>query len=521
MNDRYDSDPTWSTEPPTSATPHVPQMPYAAETPYTPPTPDPSDAPYAAQGPYASEAPYAPETPYPTAYMAAPPFPPAPDSKPSGANHHKRWLIVGGIATAVAVAGVAIGVSSGNSVTTGSGTSGNSQIAVPPSTGSGGNGSGSGGSGSGGSGSDQNPWGGLFGGLGGLGNGGNGSQGNGNGGLGGLGNGGNGSQGNGGGLGGGSGNGSGGSTGTASSDQQVGVVDIDTVLGYQSARAAGTGMVLTSNGEILTNNHVVRGATSITVTVVSTGKTYKASVVGTDPTEDVAVLQLSGASGLQTAHLASSNVSVGDAVTAVGNAGGTGGTPSAAPGQVTALDQTITATDDNGSNAEQLNGLIETNANVQAGDSGGPLYNDNNQIVGMDTAAGSSSPLQTATEQAYAIPIGTAVKIADQIESGQASSTIHIGNPAFLGIELSNDQFSTGSNGAAIAGVVDGAPAAQAGLAAGDVITGVDNTQVSSSTDLSTALASHKAGDSVRISWTDQSGQSHSANVTLIAGPAD
>ena len=220
-------------------------------------------------------------------------------SKSSGTSHRKRWLIVGGIATAVAVAGVAIGVGSGNSVTTGSGTSGNSQLAVPPSR--------KqwerfwiGGSGSGGSGSDQDPFGGLFGGLGGLGNGGNGSQGNGN-------------SGNGGGMAATAtaavsgtaavpGNGSGGSTGTASSDQQVGVVDIDTVLGYQSARAAGTGMVLTSNGEILTNNHVVRGATSITVTVVSTGKTYKASVVGTDPTEDVAVLQLSGASGLQTAH---------------------------------------------------------------------------------------------------------------------------------------------------------------------------------------------------------------------------
>ena len=158
---------------------------------------------------------------------------------------------------------------------------------------------------------------------------------------------------------------------------------------------------------------------------------------------------------------------------------------------------------------------------IQAGDSGGPLFNANNQVVGMDTAAGSSGQFQTAAEQAYAIPIGTALKIADQIENGQASSTIHIGNPAFLGIELSNDQSSFGSSGAAIAGVVDGTPAAQAGLAAGDVITGVDNTQVSSSADLSTALASHKAGDSVRISWTDQSGQSHSANVTLIAGPAD
>ena len=121
---------------------------------------------------------------------------------------------------------------------------------------------------------------------------------------------------------------------------------------------------------------------------------------------------------------------------------------------------------------------------MQAGDSGGPLYNANNQIVGMDTAAGSSSPLQTATEKAYAIPIGTAVKIADQIESGQASSTIHIGNPAFLGIELA----TTSSRPVRMAPRSQASSMAhrrQAGLAAGDVITGVDNTQVSSSSDLS------------------------------------
>jgi S1-C subfamily serine protease len=494
MNDRYDGDPTWSTEPPTSATPPAPEPvpPYSAEAPYAP------DAPFAADPPSSADAPT--------------PFPAAAEPKPPVSSHRKRWIVVGGIATAVAVAGVAIGVSTGNAVTSGSGTA---QVAAPPVTGNGGNGSGSDGSGS-----DSNPWGDLFGGLGGLGglgSGGSGDQGNGNGdqGNGGFGSGGgsNGSNGS---------NGSTGSTGTATADQQVGVVDINTTLGYQNARAAGTGMVLTSNGEILTNNHVVRGATSVSVTVVSTGQTYKASVVGTDPTEDVAVLQLSGASGLQTAHISSSNVSVGDAVTAVGNAGGTGGTPSAAAGQVTALDQTITATDDSGANAEQLEGLIETNANVQPGDSGGPLYSANNQIVGMDTAAGSSGPYQTAAAQAYAVPIGTALKIADQIENGQSSSTVHLGNPAFLGIELSNDQYSGGSTGAAaIAGVIDGTPAAQAGLTAGDVITAVGNKQVSSSADLSSAMSSHKAGDSVRITWTDQSGQSHSANVTLIAGPAD
>src|SRR6476661_4635414 len=125
--------------------------------------------------------------------------------------------------------------------------------------------------------------------------------------------------------------------GAATEAQQIGIVDIDTVLGYQGAQAAGTGMVLTADGEILTNNHVVAGATSITVTIVSSGERYQASVVGTDATDDVAVLQLSGASDLTTANLSSSaNLAVGDAVTGVGNAGGTGGVPSASPGEVTA-----------------------------------------------------------------------------------------------------------------------------------------------------------------------------------------
>src|SRR5215218_9303770 len=144
----------------------------------------------------------------------------------------------------------------------------------------------------------------------------------------------------------------GGSTGTvgaatATADQQVGLVNIDTVLGYQNGEAAGTGMVLTSDGEILTNNHVVEGATSISVTIVSTGDTYPATVVGTDPTDDVAVLQLSGAPDLQLADFSDTAADLGDEVTAVGNAGGTG-TPSAVSGTITAVEQSITATDETG-----------------------------------------------------------------------------------------------------------------------------------------------------------------------------
>ena len=172
-----------------------------------------------------------------------------------------------------------------------------------------------------------------------------------------------------------------------------GLVDVNTVLGYEGARAAGTGIVLTSDGEILTNHHVIEGATEISVTNVGNGKTYSAEVVGYDATHDIAVLALKDASGLETAKIGdSSKVALGDRVVGIGNAGGAGGTPSYAPGKVTALDQAITATDESGADPEKLTGLIQTDANIQAGDSGGPLANASGEVVGVDTAAGTSNP---------------------------------------------------------------------------------------------------------------------------------
>jgi len=292
---------------------------------------------------------------------------------------------------------------------------------------------------------------------------------------------------------------------------------------------------------VLTNNHVVEGATSIKVTIVSTGATYTAKVVGTDPTDDVAVIQLQNASGLQTAKIGdSSDVKAGDAVTAVGNAGGTGGTPSAAKGSVTATGQTLTASDENGSNVETLTGMIEINANAVAGDSGGPLYAADGNVIGMDTAASTSSPSYGggaypgggansggansggansgtgATTVAYAIPIDKATSIADQIESGHETSTIHIGYPAFLGVSL-QDSF----NGSVVAAVGANTPAAQAGLQAGDVITSVDGKAITSASSLSTVISGHNPGDKVKVAWTDTAGQSHTATITLATGPAD
>jgi len=303
-------------------------------------------------------------------------------------------------------------------------------------------------------------------------------------------------------------------TALATEDQQIGVVDIDTVLGFRNGEAAGTGMVLSSDGEILTNNHVIQGATKITVTVVSTGRSYTATVVGTDPSDDVAVLQLSNASSLQVADFSDAAATIGEAVTAVGNAGGTGGTPSAVDGTVTALGQSITATDSTGGDPERLTGLIETDADVAAGDSGGPLYDTaSGEIIGMDTAASTGGQVD-----GYAIPIDSALSIAGQIVDGVNSETIHQGYPGFLGVSVSS---AAGTDGAAIAGVVSGGPAESAGLAAGDVITAVGRTAIGSADDLTGLLAGYDPGDKVSVTWTDTTGTSHTAQVTLASGPAD
>ncbi|HEY6297777.1 MAG TPA: trypsin-like peptidase domain-containing protein [Streptosporangiaceae bacterium] len=313
------------------------------------------------------------------------------------------------------------------------------------------------------------------------------------------------------------------------------LVDVVSTDGYQQAESAGTGIVLTSNGEILTNNHVIEGATSIKVTDVGNGRTYTATVVGYDASHDVAVLQLQGASGLTVASLGdSSSVRVGDNVVALGNAGGKGGTPSVAPGTVTALNQSITASDDLSGTSEQLTGLIQTNANIQPGDSGGSLVNAYGQVIAIDTAASSAYQFQSQSssgEQAFAIPINDALSIAEQIKAGTTSADVHIGATAFLGVEIQpasssglGGGFGSGgsgtSGGVTIAGTTSGSPAADAGLTAGDQITSLGGQQVTSAEDVARVLVSYHPGDTISMTWLDTSGQSHTATLTLTTGPA-
>jgi S1-C subfamily serine protease len=309
------------------------------------------------------------------------------------------------------------------------------------------------------------------------------------------------------------------------------IVDITTTLA--NGAAAGTGMVLTSSGEVLTNNHVIDGATDIRVQIGGHGASYGATVLGYDAADDVALLQINGVSGLATITAGDAGrLAVGDPVVALGNALGRGGTPAAAPGSIVALDQTITATDDNGANPETLSGLIQVDAAIQPGDSGGPLVDASGAVIGMDSAGSSSGPFSTTAVSGFAIPIDHALAIAHQIESRSPSADVHIGTRAILGVEVTDSSASGGFDpwnpftpsaapvdGVAVAGVASGGPAEAVGMTAGDVVTSVNGVAVASAADLGTALASHQPGDQVRVGWTGSAGRPQAATVTLVAGP--
>ena len=205
-----------------------------------------------------------------------------------------------------------------------------------------------------------------------------------------------------------------------------------------------------------------------------------------------------------------------DPIVAAGNAGGRGGQPSVVSGIVTALNQSITASDENGDNAETLHQLIETNAPIQPGDSGGPLIDTDGEVIGMNTAASSANQFQSSASVGYAIPIRNALDVAEQIKSGKASATVRIGLPGIMGVQIDGR-----SDQASVMGVAEGSPAAKAGIAEGSTITAIDGTAVTTPDSVSQLLQQKKPGDQVTVSWTDIDGTTHTDRLTLIEGPAD
>jgi S1-C subfamily serine protease len=289
---------------------------------------------------------------------------------------------------------------------------------------------------------------------------------------------------------------------------------------------AGTGLILTSSGEVLTNNHVIEGSTTLKITIQGRSGTYNATVIGADPADDVALIQIAGVSGLPTVTLAdSSNLKVGQRVVAIGNALGRGGAPTATEGTITALNQAITAGGGN-SGPEHLTGLIETDAPISPGDSGGALVTSSGQVAGMITASARVGRFQTTSNQGYAIGINAALDVVNQIRSGHETSDIILGKSGFLGVEVQNLDQGTAAqlgldvtSGALVVGVLSGTPAQRVGIPRNSVITAIDGLTIDSADALGPALHSRNPGERVRVTWVDGNG-THSATVSLIAGPA-
>jgi S1-C subfamily serine protease len=306
------------------------------------------------------------------------------------------------------------------------------------------------------------------------------------------------------------------------------VVDINVVitdaLGRRGA-GAGTGMIVTSSGEVLTNNHVIEGATSIAVSITGRSGRYAAKALGASPSGDVALLQIHGASGLPTVTLAnSSSLVLGQQVVAIGNALGQGGDPTVTEGAISALDRTVALGDGRGG-AERLTGLIQTTAPIQPGDSGGPLVNAAGQVVGMVTA-GARGNSESGSSVGFAIASNNALSIVNQIRAGHGSASVIIGQPGFLGVGVRDLNAATAkqlglpvTSGALILHVTRGGPAERAGMATDAVITAVDGKKVGSAADLGPAIHRHKPGDQMQVTWVDRSG-THTATVRLTTGPA-
>ena len=333
------------------------------------------------------------------------------------------------------------------------------------------------------------------------------------------------------------------------------VVDVTSTLRYDNETASGTGFIVDGRTAlVITNNHVIRDATSVTATLTSTGRTYPARIVGADVDADIAVLQLQGPAGLTAAPLGdSAAVTLGMPVLAIGNQAGKGGSPTVASGTVNGLNRTIQADDGGVGLTETLRGMLQTSARIAPGDSGGPLADAAGEVIGVDTATGTAAP-----GAGYAIPVNAAMTVERQIADGRAGPGITLGVRGFLGVVvLPTASTSPGSQategqrrtdraasagphgcliteasaampaavapapwGALVAGVLCGTGAAAAGIAAGDVITAAAGRRVPDPAALTAIVSGCLPATMVPVTWVNTAGTTRTALVRVGVAPA-
>jgi putative serine protease PepD len=283
-----------------------------------------------------------------------------------------------------------------------------------------------------------------------------------------------------------------------------------------TSSAAGTGIIISADGEVVTNAHVVNGASNIQVTLPD-GTKKSATVLGADTSKDLAVLKISGVSGLTPATWADSDsAQVGDEVIAIGNAEGYGGSPSVTQGILSAKNRSLSSSDGGNDSEEDLSGLLQTDAAINPGNSGGPLVDAAGDVLGIDTAVATGTTSEPAQNIGFAIPSNTVVAAIPALKAGgtsSGSSNSNNGSGAVLGVSVSDQ---SGTSGAVVEQVVSGSGADKAGLQSGDVITKVGSTSITGADDLAAAIQSHKVGDTVTITFV-RNGSTQTAKATLGA----
>lgn len=290
---------------------------------------------------------------------------------------------------------------------------------------------------------------------------------------------------------------------------EPGMVDITdfatpSTSGSSRATGEGSGMILDTQGTVLTNAHVVNGATSLGVQPFGQSTVYTAKVLGVDTIDDVAVIQIQNPGTLTPVTLGkSAGVQVGDAVVAVGNALGLApGGPTVTSGIISALNRSLSTSTGTGAGTEHLTGLFQTDAPINPGNSGGALVDTSGQVIGMNTAVSTDGQ-----NIGFAIPVDRITPLLDNLKKGSAAPSTQ----GFLGVNLGP---VTSGTGAQITQVVAGSPAASAGLQVGDVITQVNGTNVNSNTDAAGAISANPAGSQVTLQY-QRGGTSQTVTVTL------
>jgi S1-C subfamily serine protease len=291
------------------------------------------------------------------------------------------------------------------------------------------------------------------------------------------------------------------------------VVDLEVSLAG-GGHASATGMVLTAAGEVVTSNHSIAQATAITARIGGAGRMYAATVVGYDVTDDVAVLALTGASGLATLEPAdASALADGVPVVVIGSVAGVRDVPIPLTGAVSALDRTVTA------GAETLEGMVEVDVSTRASDSGGPVADVGAKVVAMTTTApgGGRFREQTTDEVTFAIPIDDVLAVVDRVDAGQSTQMVHVGPTAALGVTV-RPTAPDGGAGAYVVSVQRDGPAARAGISVGTIVVSIDDTTIPTTDVLDATLNHYRPGDLVRVGWVGRDGLFRARDVRLGSG---